>query len=152
MLKEESVKPVALKSSKQEKKKETKTVVSKKTILHRVSSSGKISKRTKFGMNKGVQHAIRKPVFKKLKKKKFAEKKKEEKVKAFVEKKQKKKQEEEKEDDSDVEAGPRVAKVLPAPKAKSPNVYKPKKSGKLKVAQSSPNVSYEIRNGFPVFR
>jgi hypothetical protein len=155
---EKNEKPVTIKSPIREKKKEAKTAVLKKPILRRVSSSGKISKRKnlvvrkKFGMNKGVQHAIRKPIFKNLKKKKLAEKKKEEKVNKNAEKKQKKEKEKEEEEETglEVEAEPRVAKALPA--AKSPNLYKPKKSGKLNVAQNSPNVSYEIRNGFPVFR
>ena len=153
---EKNEKPLTIKSPIREKKKEAKAAVLKKPILRRVSSSGKISKRKnlvvrkKFGMNKGVQHAIRKPIFKNLKKKKLAEKKKEEKVNKNAEKKQKKEKEEEEETGLEVEAEPRVAKALPA--AKSPNLYKPKKSGKLNVAQNSPNVSYEIRNGFPVFR
>jgi hypothetical protein len=38
------------------------------------------------------------------------------------------------------------------PAAASPSLFKPaaRKSGKINV--SSPNVTYEIRNGFPVFR
>ncbi len=58
---------------------------------------------------------------------------------------------EEKEREKELLLGARVEKILAA---KSPSMFKqaPKKSGKISVAQSSPNVIYEIRNGFPVFR
>ena len=102
----------------------------------------------KFGMNKGVAHAIRKPDLKKLKKRKLLEVKKQERAQKVEEAKEKKR---EKELESVLERADKVLASLA-----SPTLFKPaaKKSGKFKsnVAQSSPNVSYEIRDGFPVFR
>ena len=124
--------------------------------MSKVSSAGKITKRPKatlkrkFGINKGVAHGIRKPDLKKLKKRKLLEVKRQERAQKLEEAKEKKR---EKELESVLERADKVLASLASP---TPSLFKPaaKKSGKFKsnVAQSSPNVSYEIRDGFPVFR
>lgn len=100
----------------------------------------------KFGINKGVGHAIKRPDLKKLRKKRLLELQRQERIKKVEEAKERKR---EKELESVLERADKVLASL-----ESPNLFKPaaRKSGKLSVAQESPNISYEIKDGFPVFR
>ena len=101
----------------------------------------------KFGMNKGVGHAIRRPDLKKLRTKKLLDLQRQERIKNLEEAKEKKR---EKELESVMERADKVLASLESPSS----LFKPaaRKSGKLAVAQNSPNISYEIKDGFPVFR